>query len=101
VSLEALIVTLMTSRQQRRNDRRCPDGRPLTTTPACVWQRGIPPAALDVLLDWDARYDHRGCRIVALRRANPPRAARMLGDTYRRIERWLDAHAVIGPDARW
>lgn len=28
-------------------------------------QRGIPPAALDVLLDWGREaHDHRGCRIV-------------------------------------
>jgi hypothetical protein len=26
------------------------------------------------------------------------RAARVLGHSYRRIERWLDAYALIGPD---
>jgi hypothetical protein len=73
---------------------------PLTTHARVrMQQRGIPPAALDVLLDWGREaHDHRGCRIVRFDKRTRRRAARVLGDTYRRVERWLDAYAVVGPD---
>ena len=73
---------------------------PLTTHARVrMQQRGIPPAALDVLLDWGREaHDHRGCRIVRFDKRTRRRAARVLGSTYRRIEHWLDAYAVIGPD---
>ena len=73
---------------------------PLTTHARVrMQQRGIPPAALDVLLDWGREaHDHRGCRIVRFDKRTRRRVARVLGDGYRRIERWLDAYAVVGPD---
>jgi hypothetical protein len=73
---------------------------PLTTRARVrMQQRGIPPAALDVLLDWGRQaHDRRGCRIVRFDKRSRRRAARVLGDTYRRIERWLDAYAIIGAD---
>ena len=62
-------------------------------------QRGINPVAVELLLDYGREaHDHRGCRIVRFDKRSRRRAARVLGDTYRRIERWLDAYAVIGPD---
>ena len=63
-------------------------------------QRGISPAALDVLLDYGREvHDHRGCRIVRFDKRSRRRAARELrADLFRRIERHLGAYAVIGPD---
>lgn len=63
-------------------------------------QRGIPNAALDVLLEFGREaHDHRGCRIVRFDKSSRRRAARELGDTlFRRVERYLDAYAVVGPD---
>ena len=63
-------------------------------------QRGISPAALDVLLAYGREaHDHRGCRIVRFDKRSRRRAARELGAALlRRIERQLDAYAVIGPD---
>ena len=73
---------------------------PLTTHARVrMQQRGIPPVALDVLLDWGREaHDHRGCRIVRFDKRSRRRAARVLGDAYRRIERWLDVYAVVGSD---
>ena len=73
---------------------------PLTTHARVrMQQRGIPPAALDVLLDWGREaHDHRGCRIVRFDKRTRRHAARVLGDAYRRFERWLDVYAVVGPD---
>ena len=66
---------------------------------ARMQQRGISPVVLDVLLAYGREaHDHRGCRIVRFDKRSRRRAARALGDTYRRLERWLDAYAVIGPD---
>jgi hypothetical protein len=74
---------------------------PLTThARARMQQRGIPIAALDVLLDYGSEaHDHRGCRIVHFDKRSRRRAARELGDPlFRRVERYLDAYAVVGPD---
>lgn len=73
---------------------------PLTTHARVrMQQRGIPPVALDVLLEWGREaHDHRGCRIVHFDKRSRQRAARVLGDAYRRLERWLDVYAVVGPD---
>jgi hypothetical protein len=67
---------------------------------ARMQQRGISPAALDVLLEYGREvHDHRGCRIVRFDKRSRRRAARELGvDHFRRIERHLGAYAVIGPD---
>ena len=62
-------------------------------------QRGIPPAALDVLLEYGREaHDHRGCRIVQFDKRSRSRAARALGDAFRRVERHLDAYAVLAAD---
>jgi hypothetical protein len=62
-------------------------------------QRGIPPAAVDVLLEYGREsHDHRGCRIVLFDKRSRLRAARALGDAFRRIERHLGAYAVLGDD---
>ena len=72
------------------------------TTHACVrmQQRGIPSAALDVLLEYAREaHDHRGCRILRFDKRSRRRAARELGsERFRRVERYLDAYAVVGPD---
>jgi len=62
-------------------------------------QRGIPPAAVDALLVYGREsHDHRGCRIVLFDKRSRLRAARALGDAFRRIERHLGAYAVLGDD---
>jgi hypothetical protein len=62
-------------------------------------QRGIPPAAVDVLLEYGREsHDHRGCRIVLFDKRSRLRAARALGDAFRRIERHFGAYAVLGDD---
>ena len=74
---------------------------PLTTHARVrMQQRGIPSAALDVLLEYGREaHDHRGCRIVRFDKSSRRRVARELGDTlFRRVERYLDAYAVVGPD---
>ena len=74
---------------------------PLTTHARVrMQQRGIPPAALEALLDYGSEaHDHRGCRIVRFDKRSRRRAARELrADLFRRIERHLGAYAVIGPD---
>ena len=74
---------------------------PLTTHARVrMQQRGIPPAALEVLLDYGREaHDHRGCRIVRFDKRSRRRAARALGESlFRRVERFLDAYAVVGPD---
>lgn len=63
-------------------------------------QRGIPPAALENLLDYGrCWHDHHGATIVyfdhqarnALRRRTDPTA-------FRGIERYLDTYAVVAPE---
>ena len=74
---------------------------PLTTHARVrMQQRGIPSAALAILLDYGSEaHDHRGCRIVRFDKRSRQRAARELGDaSFRRVERYLDAYAVVGPD---
>ena len=74
---------------------------PLTTHARVrMQQRGIPPAALGVLLDYGREaHDHRGCRIVRFDKRSRRRVARVLGaQAFRGIERYLDAYAVVGPD---
>ena len=63
-------------------------------------QRGISPAALDVLLEYGREaHDHHGCRIVRFDKRSRRRAAREMGAArFRRIERHLGAYAVLGPD---
>jgi len=62
-------------------------------------QRGIPPSVVENLLDYGrCSHDHHGATIVyfdhqarnALRRRTEPTA-------FRRIERYLDTHAVVAP----
>jgi hypothetical protein len=74
---------------------------PLTTHARVrMQQRGIPPAALDVLLDYGREaHDHHGCRIVLFDKRSRKRAARELGErSFRAVERYLDTYAVVGPD---
>src|SRR4051812_1317634 len=81
------------------------DGGSMLTAPLTdharvrMQQRGIPPAALAVLLDYGTEaHDHHGCRIVCFDKRSRRRAARDLGDLFRRIERHLDAYAVLATD---
>ena len=73
---------------------------PLTTHARVrMQQRGIPAAALEVLLEFGREaHDHRGCRIVLFDKRSRRRARRLLGETFRRLERHLDSYAVMGPD---
>jgi hypothetical protein len=62
-------------------------------------QRGIPPAALDVLLEYGREaHDHHGCRIVHFDKRSRQRAAKALGTSFPGIERHLDAYAVLAND---
>ena len=63
-------------------------------------QRGIPFAALDMLLEYGREaHDHRGCRIVHFDKRSRRRAARELGTRkLHRLERYFDTYAVVGPD---
>ena len=74
---------------------------PLTThARARMQQRGIPFAALDVLLGYGTEsHDHRGCRIVSFDKRSRAAAARALdATTFHRLERYFDTYAVVGPD---
>ncbi len=73
---------------------------PLTTHARVrLQQRGIPPVALAVLLEFGREsHDHRGCRIVRFDKRSRRLAAKALGDArFRSLERHLDAYAVVGP----
>lgn len=63
-------------------------------------QRGIPPAALDLLLDFGREtHDHRGCLIVRFDKRSRRLARRALGpERYRRLERCFNAYAVVAED---
>ena len=62
-------------------------------------QRGIPPAALDALLDYGREaHDHRGCRIVRFDKRSRRVAARALGGNFRSLERYFNAYAVLAAD---
>lgn len=74
---------------------------PLTTHARVrMQQRGIPTAAVEVLLDYGREaHDHHGCRIVRFDKRSRKRAARELGErSFRAVERYLDTYAVVGPD---
>ena len=74
---------------------------PLTTHARVrMQQRGIPSAAVEVLLDFGREaHDHRGCRIVHFDKRSRRRAARALGASlFRTLERYLDTYAVVGSD---
>lgn len=60
-------------------------------------QRGITAVAIELLLDYGREaHDHRGCRVVCFDKRSRKRVARELGrELYRRVERYLDAYAVI------
>ena len=60
-------------------------------------QRGIPPTVVENLLDFGhEEHDHRGSRIVYFDKRARTHLQRELGaDTYRQIERHLDAYAVV------
>ena len=63
-------------------------------------QRGIPEVALDVLLDYGCTvHDHRGAEIVYFDKRAKERLVRERGvENARRLERFLDAYAVVGGD---
>ena len=67
---------------------------------ARMQQRGISPAALELLLDYGReQHDHRGCRIVRFDKRSRRRVLQEIGpDAFRRVERWLDAYAVVAED---
>ena len=74
---------------------------PLTShARARMQQRGIPPAVLQLLLDYGREaHDHRGCLIVRFDKRSRQRVLRELGpERFRRVERHLDAYAVIAAD---
>jgi hypothetical protein len=79
---------------------RAPKGRQSDPDQETRQQRGIPAAALEVLLDYGREaHDHRGCRIVQFDKRSRRRVARELGaGTLRKIERWLGAYAVVAED---
>ena len=63
-------------------------------------QRGIPPAIVENLLDFGHEtHDHRGSRIVYFdHRARAQLRLQIGADSYKRVERHLDAYAVVGGD---
>lgn len=74
---------------------------PLTTHARIrMQQRGIPEAALELLLDFGREaHDHRGGRIVRFDKRSRRRIERVLGpSTLRVFERHLNAYAVVGAD---
>jgi hypothetical protein len=64
-------------------------------------QRAIPPQALELLLDYGACARSRGADSYFLDQAGRRRLKRDLGEQgFRRVERWLDAYAVVADDGR-
>ena len=63
-------------------------------------QRGITPAAVELLLDYGRQvHDHRGCRILCFDKRSRGRMARELGrEIFRRVDRYLNAYAVVAED---
>ena len=63
-------------------------------------QRGIHPVAVELLLDYGREaHDHRGCRVLCFDKRSRRRVARELGqERFRRVERYLDAYAVLAED---
>lgn len=64
---------------------------------ARLQQRGIPANVIETLLDFGREeYDHRGSRIVYFDRRTRCQLQRAVGQaSYKRIERHLDAYAVV------
>jgi hypothetical protein len=74
---------------------------PLTTHARIrMQQRGIPAAALELLLDYGREaHDHRGRRIVRFDKRSRRRVERALGPSrLKAVERHLNAYAVMGAD---
>lgn len=74
---------------------------PLTThARARMQQRGIPANVLELLLDYGREaHDHRGGRVVRFDKRSRRRVLREIGsDHYRRVERHLNAYAVLASD---
>lgn len=65
---------------------------------ARIQQRGIPESILEDLLDFGREeHSHRGSYIVFFDRHAREKLRRACGkETYRRIEPYLDAYAVLG-----
>ena len=65
----------------------------------CLQQRGIPPAALENLLDYErCSHDRHGATIVYFdHQARNTLRRRSDATAFRRIERYLDTHAVVAP----
>jgi hypothetical protein len=64
-------------------------------------QRGIPPAALEVLLTFGREaHDHRrGCQVLLFDKRCRRQLAHQVGARgIRSLERYLNAYAVVGPD---
>jgi hypothetical protein len=63
-------------------------------------QRGIPPVALENLLDYGRRcHDHHGATIVYFdHQARNILRRRTGASAFREIERYLDTYAVVAPD---
>jgi hypothetical protein len=70
---------------------------PLTTHARVrMQQRGIPEAALDVLLEYGREaHDHRGAVIVLFDKRSRKRLRERVGTGFRKVERWLNAYAVL------
>jgi hypothetical protein len=73
---------------------------PLTTHARVrMQQRGIPESALDVLLEYGREaHDHRGAVIVLFDKRSRGHLRRRIGDRFRKVERWLNAYAVLSDD---
>jgi hypothetical protein len=74
---------------------------PLTTHAKIrLQQRGIPPAAVENLLDYGRRcHDHHGATIVYFdHQARNTLRRRSGAMAFREIERYLDTYAVVAPD---
>src|SRR5262245_17519984 len=82
------------------NPWRCTMLSPLTTHARVrMQQRGIPEAALDVLLEHGREaHDHHGAVIVLFDKRSRKALRRRIGDSFRKVERWLDSYAVVGDD---
>ncbi len=66
-------------------------------------QRGIPPAALELLLDFGREtHDHRGCRIVRFDKRSRRHLLRELGrDAFRRWSATSTPTPSSRPMTRW
>ena len=74
---------------------------PLTTHARTrMQQRGIPPAVLELLLEFGREsHDHRGSLIVRFDKRSRRRVQRELGpERFRHVEAHLDTYAVVAAD---